>query len=141
MAPEQEATRRRFSAELHEALEMATEEQGITRVVEHVLRHTVVGRPAELLLADSSEAHLALVASHPLAGAPGCHVGAPFECPAVRRGSAQSFPSSTAINACPHLRDRPGDPRSAHCVPVTFMGRSLGVLHVTGPDGESSVVR
>jgi diguanylate cyclase (GGDEF)-like protein len=135
-AQEEEATRRRFSAELHEALEMATEEQGITKVVEHVLRHTVGDRPAELLLADSSEAHLAVVASHPLAGAPGCQVEAPFECPAVRRASPQSFPSSTAINACPHLRDRPGGPLSAHCVSVTFMGRSLGVLHVTGPDGE-----
>jgi diguanylate cyclase (GGDEF)-like protein len=130
-----EATRARFSAELHEALEMATEEQAITRVVEHVLG-AVVDRPAELLLADSSEAHLAVVASHPRAGAPGCQVEAPFACPAVRRASPQTFPTSTAINACPHLRDRPGDPRSAHCVSVTFMGRSLGVLHVTGPDGE-----
>jgi diguanylate cyclase (GGDEF)-like protein len=134
-AQEGETARARFSAELQEALEMATEEQGIARVVEHVLG-TVVDRPAELLLADSSEAHLSAVASHPLAGAPGCQVEAPFECPAVRRASPQSFPTSTAVNACPHLRDRPGDPRSAHCVSVTFMGRSLGVLHVTGPDGE-----
>ena len=134
-AQEHEAESARFSAELHEALEMATDEAGITRVVEHVLG-TVVDRPAELLLADSSEAHLAVVARHPLAGAPGCQVEAPFGCPAVRRASPQTFPTSTAINACPHLRDRPGDPRSAHCVSVTFMGRSLGVLHVTGPEDE-----
>jgi diguanylate cyclase (GGDEF)-like protein len=54
---------------------------------------------------------------------------------AVRRGSAVVFDSSERLNACPHLRDRPVGACSAVCVPVSFMGRSLGVLHTTGPDG------
>jgi diguanylate cyclase (GGDEF)-like protein len=62
-------------------------------------------------------------------------VHSPFSCPAVRRGSAIVFDSSEALNACPKLRDRPGGPCSAACVPISFMGRALGVLHATGSDG------
>lgn len=136
IAQAQEASRQRFGAELHEALEMATDERAIGRIVGEVVASALPHWPAELLLADSSDAHLAVRVEHPLVGRAGCDVGAPFDCPAVKRARAQTFPSSTAINACPHLRDRPGEPRSAHCVPVAFMGRSLGVLHVTGPDGQ-----
>ncbi|MEP7047659.1 MAG: GGDEF domain-containing protein, partial [Ilumatobacteraceae bacterium] len=136
VAQTHEAARQRFSNELHEALEMADNEAAIGRVVEYELASIVPTNPAELLLADSSDAHLDARVIHPTAGAPGCDVGVPFECPAVKRASAQTFPTSTAINACPHLRDRDGEPRAATCVPVAFMGRSLGVLHVTGPDGQ-----
>jgi diguanylate cyclase (GGDEF)-like protein len=131
-----ETLRRRFGSELHEALEMAVDETAIGGVVARVFATAVPTNPAELLLADSSESHLTLAVAHPASGRAGCGVGAPFECPAVRRGTAQSFPTSTAINACPHLADRGGAPRSALCVPVAFMGRALGVVHVTGPDGE-----
>lgn len=136
VAQTHEAARQRFSNGLHEALEMADDEVAIGRVVEHVLASIVPINPAELLLADSSDAHLAARVIHPAAGSPGCDVGVPFECPAVKRATAQTFSTSTAINACPHLRDRDGEPRAAVCVPVAFMGRSLGVLHITGPDGQ-----
>jgi diguanylate cyclase (GGDEF)-like protein len=43
------------------------------------------------------------------------------------------FETSESLNACHMLRDRPGGPCSAVCVPVSFMGRALGVLHTTGP--------
>ena len=46
------------------------------------------------------------------------------------------FESSEALNACPKLRDRAAGPISAVCVPVTFMGRVLGVLHASGPVGD-----
>lgn len=131
-----ESERATFDRELHEALEMAQDEPSVAHVVRHVFAVAVPERPAELLLADSSEAHLSVRAEHPLAGGAGCGVTSPFDCPAVRRARALDFPTSTAINACPHLRDRPGEARSAHCVPLAFMGRSMGVLHVTGPDGE-----
>jgi diguanylate cyclase (GGDEF)-like protein len=132
---ERETERQRFDAALHEALEMAREEAGTLQVVERVLTAIDADRPGELLLADSSDAHLLVRAANRTAGPAGCCVSAPFDCPAVRRASARTFPSSTAIDACPHLVDREGGARSAHCVPVTFMGRALGVLHVTGPDG------
>lgn len=127
--------RRRFDTELHEALEMAVDEPGVTAVVEHVFERRLETRPAELKLADSSDSHLVLRAESPTAGAAGCRVASPFDCPAVRRARLVSFESSTAINACPHLRDR-GVVCSATCVPLSFMGRSMGVLHVTGPVDE-----
>lgn len=129
-----DADRRRFAAELHEALEMSTTEPALVDVVTAVLGTVLDDRPAELLLADASDAHLHARAVHPVAGAPGCGVGAPFDCPAVKRARPQSFPDSAAINACPHLRSRP-EPASARCAPVAFLGRSLGVLHVAGPAG------
>ncbi len=138
-AESREARRQRFGTELHEALEMAENEQGIARVVEHVLATAVPENSAELLLADSSDAHLSRCVVNPLVGAAGCNVAVPFECPAVKRATAQIFTTSTAVNACPHLRDRGGEARSAMCVPVAFMGRSLGVLHLTGPDGSPPV--
>jgi diguanylate cyclase (GGDEF)-like protein len=61
-------------------------------------------------------------------------VESPFSCAAVRRGSAVVFDSSESLNACPKLRGRPGGACSAACVPVGFMGRALGVLHVTAPE-------
>jgi diguanylate cyclase (GGDEF)-like protein len=62
-------------------------------------------------------------------------VQSPYSCVAVRRGQAVEFESSQALNACPKLRDRPSGACSATCVPVSFMGRALGVLHATGMDG------
>jgi diguanylate cyclase (GGDEF)-like protein len=75
------------------------------------------------------------MAMSPAAGAPECSVQSPFSCAAVRRGSAIVFDSSEALNACPKLRGRASGACSAACVPVSFMGRALGVLHATAPDG------
>jgi diguanylate cyclase (GGDEF)-like protein len=134
-AQRRDADRRRFAAELHEALEMSTTEPALVDVVGAVLGEVLDARPAELLLADASDAHLHARAVHPEAGGAGCGVTAPFDCPAVKRARPQSFPDSTAINACPHLRGRDA-PVSARCAPVAFLGRSLGVVHVAGPPGE-----
>jgi len=45
------------------------------------------------------------------------------------------FADAEALDACPHLANRDNGPCSAACVPVSFMGRSIGVLHSTGPNG------
>jgi diguanylate cyclase (GGDEF)-like protein len=86
----------------------------------------------ELLMADSSEAHLERAAQHPTAGAAGCGVDSPYSCIAVRRGHAVHFPDSEALDACPKLRGRRQESVSATCVPVSFMGRALGVVHACG---------
>jgi diguanylate cyclase (GGDEF)-like protein len=39
------------------------------------------------------------------------------------------------VGACPRLRNRGVDPQSALCVPVTILGRPVGVIHSTGPVG------
>jgi diguanylate cyclase (GGDEF)-like protein len=53
----------------------------------------------------------------------------------VRSGAAVTFPSSSALDACPHLRIRGGSPCSAVCVPVSFMGRAMGVIHTVAEEG------
>jgi diguanylate cyclase (GGDEF)-like protein/PAS domain S-box-containing protein len=130
-----QAERDKFGGQLIEALEMADEEGSAYDVVERAMTEISPATPMELLLSDSSRAHLKRVATSPSAGAPQCPVESPFSCAAVRRGSAVVFDSSEALNACPKLRDRPGGPCSAACVPVGFMGRALGVLHVTASEG------
>jgi diguanylate cyclase (GGDEF)-like protein/PAS domain S-box-containing protein len=129
-----QARRDSFGRHLTEALEMADEEETTYDVVELAMAQIAPDSPAELLLSDSSRANLERVAVSPVAGGAGCPVQSPFSCVAVRRGSAVVFDSSETLNACPKLRDRPIGACSAVCVPVSFMGRSLGVLHATGPE-------
>ncbi len=130
----EKAARDGYVSKLAEALEMADEEAAVCNVVERAMTDISEATPMELLLSDSSRANLRRVADSPSAGAPRCSVRSPFSCVAVRRGSAVVFESSDELNACPHLRGREGGACSAVCVPVGFMGRSLGVLHTTGPD-------
>jgi diguanylate cyclase (GGDEF)-like protein len=130
-----EARRDAFSSQLAEAFEVADTVPEAYEQVGRAMGAITTDLPMELLVADASNAHLEQVAVHPLAGAPGCAVQTPYGCLAVRRGSATVFETSEALNACPRLRDRPDGACSAACVPVTFMGRALGVLHVTGPEG------
>ena len=136
---EQELTRQAqrdsFGSQLVEALEMADEEHAAYVVVERAMAAISATAPMELLLSDSSRAHLERVASNPTVEPPSCPVESPFSCVAVRRGNPVVFESSEALNACPKLRGRVGGSCSAVCVPISFMGRSLGVLHATGPDG------
>lgn len=128
-----DARREGLGRQLNEALEMADDERSIATVVERAVAEAMVERPTELLLADSSNANLEQFAESPTAGAPGCPVRSPFNCPAVRKGSSIVFPDAGALNACPQLRGRPSGPCSAVCIPVSFMGRALGVLHSTSP--------
>jgi diguanylate cyclase (GGDEF)-like protein/PAS domain S-box-containing protein len=138
---EQELTRQaqrdNFGTQLVEALEMADEEDAAYDVVELAMVEVEASSPMELLLSDSSRAQLERAAASPTAGPPGCPVQSPFSCVAVRRGNPVVFETSRALNACPHLRGRPSGACAAACVPVTFMGRALGVLHATSPDGKS----
>jgi diguanylate cyclase (GGDEF)-like protein len=131
---EQDAERDGFGSDLMEAFEMADEESQAHAVVVRAMGEISSTTPMELLLADSSVAHLERKAEA-AAGAPGCPVESPFSCVAVRRGSPVVFESSEELNACPKLRGRPGGPCSAVCVPISFMGKALGVLHATAPEG------
>jgi diguanylate cyclase (GGDEF)-like protein len=130
-----DSARHTFSNELNDALDMADSEPEAYLVVQRAMASVAPDRPMELLVSDSSQAVLQRATEHPVAGAPGCGVEAPFSCQAVRRGNSISFADSEALNACPRLRGRPGQEGalSAVCVPLHFMGRALGVLHSTGP--------
>ena len=130
-----EHRRQETTSKVQRAFEMADDEATALEVVGLTLATVLPGRSSELLLADNSKSNLeqAVVAGdNP--GGPGCPVASPFSCVAVRSGSAVTFPSSTAIDACPQLRNRGASPCSAVCVPVTFMGRAMGVIHAVGAE-------
>jgi diguanylate cyclase (GGDEF)-like protein len=128
---EAQAEQQKFESRLANALEMAEGEPEVIDVVERAFEVTVPGAPVELLLADNSHAHLSRMAHTAAADLPMCGVSSPHQCPAARRAQVQHFPNSDALDACPKLRDRPGGPVSATCVPVSIMGRTVGVIHTT----------
>ncbi len=127
-----DADRDAFTAQLMQALEMAENERVAQGVVSRAMAQVSADLPMEMLMVEPGQSELHVVAEHPQRGRAGCGVEALDGCVAIRRGGAMVFEDSDALNACPRLRDRPCGPISAVCVPVTFMGHSLGVLHVAG---------
>jgi diguanylate cyclase (GGDEF)-like protein len=140
---ELQASRQEFESRLNNALDMAEDEAEVIDVIERSLAATLPDSPAELLLADNSHAHLLRMASaSPTGEPPGCNVTSPDHCPAARRAQVQRFANSDHLDACPKLRGRQEGALSAVCVPVSIMGRTVGVLHATGePDVEFSADR
>jgi diguanylate cyclase (GGDEF)-like protein len=130
---ETQARGQRFESRLANALDMAEGEPEVVQVIERSFSALVPDAPIELLLADNSHAHLLRMASASPTGAPpNCCVDSPDHCPAARRAQVQRFSDSEELDACPKLRGRPEGAVSAMCVPVSIMGRSVGVIHVTG---------
>ncbi len=140
---ERTATQRRtFETTMQHALEMAKAEPDVYRVLDEALRASVPQLEVEMLVADSNRAHFhQTLATGPVPGSAteprsGCGVVSPLECPATRRVHTLVFPTSGALDACPHLKDRPSGACSAVCVAVSLAGKTVGVLHATGPDGD-----
>jgi len=117
-----------FGNRLGAALEHADTAPAVLEVAGRAMELAGPGRPMELLLADSSRAHMQTAAVSPAHGGPGCRVATPHGCPAVRAGGAVVIEQAAALDACPRLRERTAN-GGAVCVPITFMGRALGVLH------------
>jgi diguanylate cyclase (GGDEF)-like protein len=133
-----QARRREFETRLARALEMVQDELSALDVVQRAMSHVAPQAPVELLLADNSHAHLErmVTASPDGESIPGCTVDSPDQCEAARRAQTQVFRDSEELDACPMLRGRPQGRCSAVCVPVSIMGRTVGVVHSTGPVGE-----
>ncbi len=129
--------RQEFETRLANALEMAEGETEVVDVVERAFASRLPNSPTELLLADNSHAHLTRVAvSSPSGIPPMCAVDSPDQCPAARRAQTQRFLDSDALDACPKLRGREQGPCAAVCVPVSIMGRTVGVIHATAEVGD-----
>jgi diguanylate cyclase (GGDEF)-like protein len=129
-----EARRREFETRLANALEMAENEEQVMIVAGRALRHVLPDASVELLLADNSHAHLQrAIVSGPSPTGPGCHVESPDRCVASRRGQTQVFDDSDALDACPYLEHRSYGRCAAVCVPVSIMGRTVGVVHRADP--------
>lgn len=126
--------RQQLDGQISRSLEMTDTEDDALEAVRRALGAVTPERRVEFLLADNSKAHLTqVVVAGPDPTGPGCDVDSPFACAAVRSGHTITFPDSNALDACPRLLDRPYGPCSATCVPVTFMGRAMGVIHAVGP--------
>jgi diguanylate cyclase (GGDEF)-like protein len=120
-----EATAHAFERQLTGALDMAETPEDVYGVVSQALPSLGHQASTELLLADSSEAHLSSAASN-ISGQ-GCPVTAMWSCPAIRRGRTQVTTNSAALDACPRLHQ--SAVCSAVCTPVMFMGKAMGVMH------------
>ena len=129
---ETQAARQQFESRLANALDMAEGEPEVINVIERSFSAILPSAPVELLLADNSHAHLKLTASTSI-GSPGCSVDSPDHCPAARRAQVQRFANSDDLDACPKLRGRAQGVVAALCVPVSIMGRTVGVIHSTAP--------
>ncbi|MCH9734664.1 MAG: GGDEF domain-containing protein, partial [Actinomycetia bacterium] len=127
---------RRMDGQILRALNMAQDEAAALDAGKRTLQVILPENEAEILLADSSQAKLDTAVTSPGDVGPGCSVGTPAGCPAVRSGSPMQFESADAIDSCPHLRNRPQGSLSAACFPVNILGSSRGVLHVTGPNNQ-----
>lgn len=99
-------------------------------VAGRALRTVLPDSSDEVLLADNSQAHLdRTIVSGPRPDGPGCSVESPDRCVAARRGQTQVFDDREALDACPHLGGRSYGRCAAVCVPVSIMGRTVGVVH------------
>ncbi|MEM9518230.1 MAG: diguanylate cyclase [Actinomycetota bacterium] len=130
-----DARRSFFDSEFSQAMEMARSDGAAVNAASAALATEVAGRSSQLLLADSSNAHLntAIPADLPSGS---CEVHDPNDCPAVRRGAPVEFVHGKTFSACPHLRVRETE-HSALCVPVSIAGKAAGVLHSVAAAGES----
>lgn len=116
------------------ALEQTDSEQDVHQVVARGTALIFGDAASCLFIVDSSEVHLERVACSD-APESSCGVDSPAACPAMRGSRTVSMVSNNDLDSCPRLRDRPGHEVSAACTPLTFLGRSLGVVQVLGPPG------
>ena len=126
--------RQEFESRLANALDMAGGEPEVIDVIQRSFSAVLPRGAVELLLADNSHAHLMRMTGVAPEGEqmPSCMVDSPDQCPAARRAQIQVFSDSDDLDACPKLRNRPQGQLSALCVPVSVMGRAVGVIHATG---------
>ncbi len=131
----EETLRHDYEGRLQRALEMTKTESDVYDILGSALGESVSQLKIEMLIADSSRAHFSRVLTnhHEFEG---CGVVSPLDCPAATGGQTLKFESSSALDACPYLKDRPAGACSAACIPVSIAGRAVGVTHAVGRDGE-----
>ena len=128
----EQSAQRAFEGQLVTAFKMAPDEEHSLEIVRRGLDATAPDLVAELLLADSSQAHLRRATASPAAAATPtalCGVATPTACPASAGGHRLTFEDSRALDACHHLHVGSGTPCAAACFPVAVAGRTVGVLH------------
>ena len=124
------ATALQRQVRVHQGLDMSLNESQALSTLQEALTEELPSWTTELLLADSSGAHLRQALSTDKEGdGPGCDVATPDHCPAIRRGASLSFSKTNSYDTCPHLRERGIPWGTAYCLPLNVMGQSIGVAH------------
>ena len=133
---------------------MAESESSIITFFERAVKKILPDLQVELLLADSSQAHLRLAAStansnsNEMNGSEKngaddgdaetlplkenlvmCNVSSPVECPATQRGLPMIYKDSLDLEACPVLTKRSKHSIGSVCVPISIDGRTVGLIH------------
>ena len=133
---------------------MAESESSIITFFERAVKKILPDLQVELLLADSSQAHLRLATStansnsnemngsEKNGGDDGdaeklplkenllmCNVSSPMECPATQWGLPMIYKDSLDLEACPVLTKRSEHSISSVCVPISVGGRTVGLIH------------
>ena len=121
--------------ELDRALDQAEDERAALVVARHALARHFPDRPIEVLLVDAVEPVLRVVIALCRSAEVVGDRSSPWEPLATRSGSTLVYDSTDRVDACAHLRARAGLASSAIAVPLTAMGRILGVIYRFGPDG------
>jgi diguanylate cyclase (GGDEF)-like protein len=138
LSQEAENGHRDFSRRMQRAFQLVESEPDVLELAADVIDHAVGGDvKAELMLSKSGQKEIKRLAS----GATdddwkGCPVPAMENCPTVQSNSRMLFPSNSAFEACRYLKQHNGGACSAACVPLSVMGRTVGVIHVVGPENE-----
>ena len=127
---------RDFDRRVHRAYQLVDAESEVLTLTAEVLSHAVEDdRNAEMILADNSRTKMKRITSpRSRPDWQGCPVSTLAECPTVQTNSRMIFRSNASFEACRHFRDESKEPCSAACVPVSVMGRTVGVIHVVGPE-------
>jgi len=144
-----------LNGKLARAFGMAETELDIVKVFKRVVTKVIPDAPVELLLADSSHAHLRFATCSTVSGYAGsggkasdsndsnntdekdtnivsshmCNVRTPQDCIATKLGKSQVFNDSLDLDACPLLVDRSERSISAVCEPINVAGKTIGIVH------------
>lgn len=128
-----ESRRRAFGEELDQALAQAETEADVLATIEQGLQRLDPDRPVELHVVDPHRPVLVLAFSSFQEVRPPSPVS-PWDSEAARTGKVITYDTTSRLDTCSHLASRVDEPTSAICVPVTAMGRILGVLYALGPN-------
>src|ERR1700712_2428442 len=126
-----QSDRQEFGARLSRALERSRTESDVLKVAVRAVEAVDPELPTEVLIADSSRAHLR---RHALSEGLdtkhlGCQVVSPWDCPAMSTSQAHHFPKGGAPDPCQSLAGRAdivGTPLTAVCLPMASRGQAVG---------------
>ena len=125
---EEALSQQAFDNQLVRAFDLAEDESDARAVIGRALPLVARGHHAQFKLADDERGEIATIASAgdaPLADQ--CAVVEAGQCPAVRRGRLMAFSGGSTLDTCTALGD---DSSPSVCLPVSVLGRSVGVLRV-----------